>query len=871
MKKTMKCLFLSLALLMTMQAVNVTNTEVGSQINTATAASSTANSQLSIWGTYSMEKVLKAPEYNHNNPKLEAALDVAAANGETESGQIIITTGDIGVNSYVTEVSDLTNENGDVYSAENVEVYNQWYVLVSKKSNLRTDNADYFPAYDKNGVKYSGWTPDALIPQKYSIEAKENYIDSNANQGITFDFYIPVGTPTGEYTGEFSIKIDGKTHKIPVKLTVWGFDVSEAHGMNLWDIGEGGDAPAEMTSDFESLYVKYYDALLKYKLNAYHLADFTNDEEVFVEDLRKYWDDPAFNGVFLPDIGGERSKMYRYFAAIAKASVEDEENYFEAVRFYHQAEDEPQLVPGLVDQCVGVVNTTNTVLAEIANELQNETLKTDDGEKIEGFNQLDSDLKAAILESIIYMPQVVTSDYTRSGPLNELVSAYCPKIGYHYESDWERRMYERNAEVTNGESWCYTSWTPQFQNPNFHVDDFLYAGRVIGWMRKDYNIYGYLNWMCNLSVQAKPVTGGSHFSAGARVLDPYTDPLRLYIDNNTMFTNGDGYLFYPMAKYHADSPIPSMRLVSAREAQEDFDMLWELEEAYNLLASEAGYNVGSQYAVDNLDNAMSNYYESLYNKNLYTLDGAQFEKVRRAIGGLTEAAYDNSQTMIMQTQTGAGEKCLLKIYSQADEVYVNGHKLTKDGKYYAYTANLKDRNNSITIKYVLDGVEKSFAYLLPNKLNQLAIDESSPVTGPSKGTSTVSLENGVVKMEAVPYGETAGEISNTRLDFTIPFAIDFREINNFGFEIKNISTEDLKLDIYVKGNQGLIKVDTIAVFAYETYMYETNYLYSRLTGVGENANSIVLRFSNFTYDNMGNKIKDTKKTAEISNFSYSLK
>ena len=93
-------------------------------------------------------------------------------------------------------------------------------------------------------------------------------------------------------------------------------------------------------------------------------------------------------------------------------------------------------------------------------------------------------------------------------------------------------------------------------------------------MQKEYDIDAYLNWSVCMYA--------GHKGDGTKDLypiDPYTNPIR-HNPDNMKFANGDGYLFYPMAKYGADTPIPSMRLLSARDGQEDYDTLCALEKAY---------------------------------------------------------------------------------------------------------------------------------------------------------------------------------------------------------------------------------------------------------------------------------------------------
>lgn len=866
MKKIKKSLFLPLAMFML--------------LNTACSPSNNGdntNGRVSIWGTYSLAKVMKDPALNANNVQLEAKLDVAAANGETESGQIIVTTGDKGVKEYTVETADLTNKNGDVYKAQNVEVFNQWYVLVDLKSfslDPNSDlNADHFPAHDPNGAEFSGYTPDALIPQKYSIQAKENYIDPNANQGITFDFNVPVGTPAGEYTGEFTLKIDGKNHKIPVKLTVWSYDVSEIHGMNLWDINEGHEAIGEMSSDYENMYYTYYDALMKYKINAYHLKDWHLDEKQWLEDLREYWDKPSFGGVFLPDIGGDRSVLRRWFTEIAKGCVEDGINYFSKIRFYHQKVDELHDKPGAADNALSILNVTTEVLAEVARELKEGTLKDNDGKTIEGFEDLAWDLQEQILEDLADMPQVFTTYYDAAEQLQGKVDSFGPGT-LRREFDRQRRLHTYNAEVLDGESWCYTSLYPLYPYGNVNrVDDYLHGGRILGWMRKDWEIPGYLNWMCNFNAGFDWSENGFN-SMDMRVIDVYTNPNRCG-SNRAQYSVGDGYLFYPMAKYHADSPIPSVRLLTTRDSQEDYHALCELEEAYMALTDSTqilSYGVGTDYAVENLEKTMDAYYSTMYTGLYYVHDDVLFERVRRSLGGLLDAAYDESQTMIMQEKTADGAYSKLKIYSRASEMYVNGEKLTKTNGYYTYTATLNDGINSVNIKYKVGDETKSFEFILANKTYSYDVNSLETITTPAKGNSTVTkTQDGALDFYVASYGGDQLEMVSTKLEYDLPFTFDYERVKNFNFTVQNTCGENVKITIYlISETNSKLKIDETIVFPYEEYTYTYNSLYERVAEMKGKAKAIRFEFENYKTSSSGMSLLPDR-TVKIYDVSYSFK
>lgn len=826
------------------------------------------NDQLSIWGTYSIAKVIKNPEYNYNNAILEAALDVAAGRGEGESGQIIVTTRDKGVREYTVETSDLKNENGDVYSAENVDVFNQFYTLVKTQTwKDESGISAYFPAQEEDGPATSGWIPDALVPQKYSVQAKENFIDPNSNQGITFDFNVPIDTPAGIYTGKFQLKLDGKSHDIPVKLQVWDYDISEVNGSNLWDIGRWGFmSSGEMTADCDGLYYTYYDFLMEYKLNGFSFIRWHEDGvHHFIEKLREYVDKPAFGSAMLPDFGGNRSEMTPYFAEIAKASIEDGVNYFKSLRFYHQSVDEPQQ-SGTLDQAVQIVEDTNTILKDIATALQNGRLEDENGKAVSGFDKLSPELQQETLDSIVNMPQMVTTYYEATDEMQGLVNEFCPQP-QRYETDLQRRMYDYNTEQTNGVKSVYTCVNPIHPYPSTHVDDFMHGARALGWMRKDYGIPDYLNWQAN--VHWGMSGEGLIYQYYAHAIDPYTDPVR-FNGGGGWISNGDGYIMFPMAKYKADKPIPSNRLLNQRDSQEDYDTLCKAEKTYESLSEYYGLETADVDA--NLQKALSAYYDRLYYNVIAYTDDANFERVRRALGGLTEASNDASKTLILQNDNREKTATTLRIYSEANELFVNGQKLTKSGKYFSYTQKLSQNDNSVLVKYVKDGTTKSFEYLLSDRYEKATV--KGELQAPVRGASTIVQEGESIRLKAVSYIDAQPAVTmGTKLNFTIPFDVDYKRLDNLSMTLKNTCGERLTFKLYFKFADGTVEetpFDEAVVFPYEEYSYERVGLHERLKSY-EDVVAIVVRFENYMVDVDLKMIAYPDRTMEIKDVTYTLK
>ena len=379
-------------------------------------------------------------------------------------------------------------------------------------------------------------------------------------------------------------------------------------------------------------------------------------------------------------------------------------------------------------------------------------------------------------------------------------------------------------------------------------------------MKKEYDVYGYLNWMCNM--QYGMDGGGSSFTDNMVIVDPYENPLRYHDGYNG--ANGDGYMFYPMAKYKAEKPIPSMRLVSARDGQEDYDTLWTLEEMYAKLASDYGYDING--VVEKLDETLSVYYEMLYNDAYAYNDDANFERVRRALGGLTEAAYGDAQMMIVPQSVEGGASSMLKIYSKADKIWVNGKALTKAQDYHAYATKLSAGKNSITIRYEMNGKTYSFEYFLANARTNYAVSDMSSASTIGTGSSIAVVGN-ALDIKAVSYGGSNAK----KLDFFLPMNVEFANVDNLNFTIKNTCAEQIEFEVYVKSASSNILVDKVVVFPYETYAYSLNYLYEKVEKAGTGVNGITLRFTNYTKDGYGNMLALPDRTLKLYDFSYSLK
>lgn len=153
--------------------------------------------------------------------------------------------------------------------------------------------------------------------------------------------------------------------------------------------------------------------------------------------------------------------------------------------------------------------------------------------------------------------------------IGSAVNTYCAVID-QLDSERYREVYKKAAEETadrGGSTWYYTCVQPLYPYPTHHIDDALIGSRIMRWMQKSYDLEGYLYWAVS--------SYGTLNDRGWQWVDPYENPVRY--NNGSNGTLGDGYLVYPGKKYNVDTFLPSIRLTTFRDGQEDLNMLYELE------------------------------------------------------------------------------------------------------------------------------------------------------------------------------------------------------------------------------------------------------------------------------------------------------
>ena len=799
---------------------------------------------VAVQSTYNTLKVMQTAEF----PALGQRLDVCMAKGETEGGQLIVTP-EKDVKSVSLSVSDLRLKTDEsvVFSKENIQVYFQKYLHITDKTN---DNENY-PV---------GYTPDMLLPQEQAVAYGENTVGAKKNQGLTVEFTTTAETVAGEYTGTFSLVADGQSYAIPVTLQVYDITLDGVNGMTCMCTGNG---VYSMTGEYDTtsaMYETYFETSMnEYKFMLEYVPNSLNPVAM-ADTVVKYWDNPNFTSYNIPtrtyssgdmDLANTimPGELYEYFRALMVKSTSDMLLLDKAYIYLKFLDEVKPARYKYVGEAVDDVY-------EIADKVYDDLVK--DG----FFDEHSEEERLAFEKSIKNVPILLTADITQVDSLGSNVNSYCVRIdGVH--TSVNRDVYDE-VEKTNsergGETWFYTCEQPRYPMPTHHIDDALLPSRVMRWMQMDYGWEGYLYW----ATFSYTLWTGSQ----TVVVDPYEDPQRF------PGVNGDGYLAYPGKKYGVNSFLPSLRLTTFRDGQEDYDLLRYFE---NLLREKA-----NAYGAEQVDASLylQDFYDKLYLGTVCTLeDCGVFESVRKDLFELI--TKHQSPTKFLLTSKTEGKTAQSEIYlADGYALELNGEAQTgvacTGGTRYTLVQDLNE-NAKISIQILKDGkVVESHVFTVGNKTEQIALNETTNALYVSE-TSEISYQDGNANVTLKSYGE-AGSKDILFLNPTVGISASalgdakLGDLEKIELDITNATDETFTVSIRFKVSASSYKLISYELQAGETkricidklYAYKEEF--SRL-----NQATFEIYTDNVFADEQGNYVKYPDRKLILSNVYYTYK
>lgn len=616
---------------------------IGNSSNDPSGNSSTdkvSATAVEFWTAPNTEKIMQDQYDIYSDIKGSDSIEISAVKNEYENAQLIMTASE-DIASYDVSVSDLKQLDGKaVLDNENITIYNQKYLMVSRI----TTNEDV----------PTGMYPDALLEFPQAKKAKENYIEKGDNQGLWITVYVPVDAEAGLYVGEVTVTYGGNTHKTPMQVYVYDYVLSEEMHQQTsfsitWPYQQG-----ELNDTYE-VYEAYRDTLLDYRLSTefWRHPKTQSDVEFFVEEACQYARNDKKPMIILPyqsgDEGFNKASMLEYLHAFIDRSVEDEYDYLaQCLVYFGMLIDEPNgNDPSKVAQVKKISENWNLMREELVEELRQDT------------EFMTSSIAENVIYSVSILQHVLVGDRNQEEFL-DVDATWCPTVDYYYNNGKE--MYD-----TQTIRWWYTMLVPKPPYPTYHIEDGLMSGRLLSWMQYEYGITGNLYWAVN-----DYLAGGSFETDAQYNVEDYYG---MFMDGGA--ANGDGWLFYPGAKYGIEGPIPTIRLMSIRDGLEEYELLYDLGDRYEELSEVLGVTY-------DFNDYLNNYVQYLYTGVKVLTTPQIFISVRQALLNMCGLAKDNACFLLSYTEDGtyklaAKENVVVK---KADAQVSTMNKFSWNGETY---------------------------------------------------------------------------------------------------------------------------------------------------------------------------------------------
>ncbi len=531
-----------------------------------------------VWSTYSSRKVVMATDRNDSLEKMPGEINISLYQGEKEDAQLILTSSSNEKKAYFLAYGTLKNKDGVEFAKEKVQIFHQKYIKVAK---THTGNRDYFSGDS---------IPDMLLPMDTAIKNDENYIQPLSNQGVTVEF-DSTGLPEGTYTGTFLLIVGKETKEVPVSVKVWDFSYEGRRTFQSSFLLYRNQLLAGEYDSSDEMVQSYVDFMLNYKVNTYVIKDKNEwTTENVVNEAKRLYSNMNYNSIVIPfdfpltyrafsgdQLTAEASKVVDYILGLAKESKGDD-NYLKLAYFYPSTYDEADInhTEEQSETFFGKKGEYHKTLEEAAKRIDTDS----------SFSELTPEKKASLKQDILNIPAVFTNVDYQSKWVGTLGATFCPYFSVYNDEATLQRYQDAAKKDANGNLWAYTCMGPNYPYGTFHIDDSTLGMRTSGWMEKAFGLTGYLYYAYNMATQ---------FRLSEEVYtDVYENPLR-YEE-----VPGDGYLVYPGRFYNSKTPFASLRLLSYRDSQDDYDMLCIYENLVNEYAKKHSVEVSFSSLVNDL-------------------------------------------------------------------------------------------------------------------------------------------------------------------------------------------------------------------------------------------------------------------------------
>ena len=307
----------------------------------------------------------------------------------------------------------------------------------------------------------------------------------------------------------------------------------------------------------------------------------------------------------------------------------------------------------------------------------------------------------------------------------------------HYATAQAREEFNNYAQMCDlydHKQWFYTAENPKYPYVNNHLDTSLWGIRAMGWMLAEYNANGNLYWSSSLARQYVTVS------------PLYVDYIQDYYQTSERYkgTNGDGYVAYVGRPYDVFGPLASIRLHAIRDGNEDYDLLYYLEQYYSDRAEAKGevYNdegytnivkIMTQPLYNGVQTIKTTNDQTIYNSRKFLAQllsmakntGAVIENYEIVNGGalFTVSAPSGVEVLLgNNVQSGVTDAYGITTYSIFVPFTSSSQNLVisaKDAIGDLYSANF---TIDALQKQIVGGDYEKDSYVLPSEVGKLEVD-----------------------------------------------------------------------------------------------------------------------------------------------------
>jgi len=462
------------------------------------------------------------------------------ARGETVSGQLAFRS----ARDAKTVRAEVTALKHGTYEMPATAVHLQWVRYIDVKRNSSGVPEDELVAKAPCALPDPFWdTPTVDVP-------------ANTVQPLWIEVEVPREAKPGEYIGTITLRWNGDSARLPVRVTVWDFEMPQARHQQVtnWFAFPGAgyhaawDSPEfwELAAEFARIMAAHRQTCFKAELG--WIKTTYNSKSGYHCDFRflDRWAETFFAR------GLERMELFQ--AGRSSASVDDPTARIapadlpvdvkgEAVELTPQAKLEGIL--GQIEKHVREKNWTGRVMLHVHDE--------------PFLHSVPSYRKVA---EIVHRaaPTLKVIEAVEATGFGDAIDVLVPKLNHlnlwlpHFQ-----KMQREGKEV-----WFFTCCHPVGRYPNRFLDQPLVKMRALHWISYLYGLDGYLHW------------GLNYFAEGT---DPYSEE-----GVSKDLPLGDRAIMYP----GRSGPVGSLRWSAMRDGLQDYEYLQVLEGRLRALKKKHG-------------------------------------------------------------------------------------------------------------------------------------------------------------------------------------------------------------------------------------------------------------------------------------------